>query len=95
MERNTLQKLSSTLRERDPEPGEYLTDGFRLYRVIVLRALNEETLVELEDCRTLDVWLVRIDELNSLRRVRGPNAGLPDRREWASSWSAPGSRPGW
>jgi len=90
MERNMLQKLSSTLRERDPEPDDYLTDGFRLYRVIVLRALNEERLAELEDCRTLDIWLVRIDELNSLRRVRGPNARLADRRDPASSWSAPG-----
>jgi hypothetical protein len=95
MKRDTLQELATTVWERDSQPGEYLTDGFRLYRVVVSRVFHEERLVELEDCRTLDVWLVSADELSSLRPVRGPKAGLADRRDPASSWSTPGSGPEW
>ncbi len=94
MDRTTLQKLSTALSERDPEAGEYLTDGFRLYRVAAIRVFNEETLVEIEDCRTLDLLLVSADEINSLRRVRAPQAEFPNPRDRASSWSSPGSDPG-
>jgi hypothetical protein len=90
MGRTTLQKLSGGLWERDPEAGEYLTDGFRLYWVVGIRVFNEETLVEIEDCRTLDVLLVSVDEINSLRRVHTPEAELTDTRDRASPWSPPG-----
>jgi hypothetical protein len=95
MKRDTLQELATMVWERDSQPGEYLTDGFRLYRVVVSRVFQEERLVELEDCRTLDVWLVGADELSSLRPVRGPKAGPADRRDPASSWSTPGSGREW
>jgi hypothetical protein len=95
VKRDTLQEVATTVWERDSEPGEYLTDGFRLYRVVVSRVFHEKRLVELEDCRTLDVWLASADELSSLRPVRRPKAGLADRRDPASSWSTPGSGPEW
>jgi hypothetical protein len=75
MERDTLPEPAARAWEQDSEPGEYLTDGFRLYRMVVLRLVGEERLVELEDCRTLDIWLVSADELESLRPVR-PQAQL-------------------
>jgi hypothetical protein len=95
MERDTPRELATTVMERNSEPGEYRTDGFRLYRVIVSRVFHEERLVELEDCRTLDVWLVPAEELGSLRRVRGPNAGVPGGQDRDSSWPTPGSGSRW
>jgi hypothetical protein len=38
--------------------------------VVVLRVFNDEKLVELEDCATLDVWLVSLEDLSTMRRVR-------------------------
>lgn len=75
MDTKRLRRLSKTVSEGGPEPDHYLTDERKLYRVIVLRVFSDEMLVELEDCATLDVWLVNPDELSSLRRVRGPRAG--------------------
>ena len=45
MKRDTLQELATMVWERDSQPGEYLTDGFRLYRVVVSRVFQEERLV--------------------------------------------------
>lgn len=53
-----------------PQPDQYLTDGHRLFRVVVVRAFSDEELVELEDCATLDVWLVSAEEVGSLEPVR-------------------------
>ena len=70
MDTTRLQRLSSAVSRHDPEPDQYLTDGRKLFRVVVLRVFNEEELVELEDCATLDIWLVSPDEVRRLRRVR-------------------------
>jgi hypothetical protein len=72
MDTKRLRRLSNTVSEGRPEPDHYLTDERKLYRVIVLRVFDDEMLVELEDCATLDVWLVRADELTSMRRVGAP-----------------------
>ena len=61
MDTTRLQRLSSAVSRHDPEPDQYLTDGRKLFRVVVLRVFNEEELVELEDCATLDIWLVSPD----------------------------------
>ena len=61
---------TTRLSRHGPEPDQYLTDGRKLFRVVVLRVFNDEELVELEDCATLDVWLVSPDEVRCLRRVR-------------------------
>jgi hypothetical protein len=75
MDTTRLQRLSSTVSRQDPEPDQYLTDGRKLFRVVVLRVFNDEELVELEDCATLDVWLVSPDEVRCLRRVRRSRPG--------------------
>ena len=52
--------------------GAYLTDGHSLFRV--LRGLPQEpTLRLLEDCRTLDLELVEIEELQAagVKRIFG------------------------
>lgn len=93
MEREALELVATTALGRDSERGEYLTDGFRLYRVVISRVFHEERLVELEDCRTLDVCVVPADQLSSLRRVRPADprpSGPPDS---TPSWLQ--SRPGW
>lgn len=75
MDTKRLERLSSALAGHAPEPDQYLTDGRKLYRVIVLRVFNDEELVELEDCETLDVWLVSSEDLSSMQRVRRRGAG--------------------
>lgn len=55
-----------------PRPGGYLTNGRRLYRVLVTLFNEGETLIELEDCATLDVWIVTSEEVESMRMVRIP-----------------------
>lgn len=51
-------------------PGAYMTDERTLFRVLARRTIAEETLVELEDCATLDVWLVTMSEVARMRVVR-------------------------
>lgn len=63
-------------------PGFYLTDEVSLFRLgCRLRTPGRGVLVELEDCKTLDLILLPMSELRSkhLRRVRhaGPAAGRP------------------
>jgi hypothetical protein len=54
-----------------PTPGTYLTDERRLLRVVSRRTgASEAALVEVEDCSSLDVWVIQADELSRLRRVR-------------------------
>jgi hypothetical protein len=55
------------------EPGRYLTDGVRLYRVVAaLASPSGRAMVELEDCRSLEVVLMPADQLDplALRAVR-------------------------
>lgn len=55
-------------------PDAYLSDERRLFRVLDRRTVDEETLIELEDCATLDVWLVTMGEVARLRVVRAVEA---------------------
>jgi hypothetical protein len=52
------------------EPGTYLTDGRGLFRIVTLRVIDGEALVELEDCATLATWLVTETEVAALDEVR-------------------------
>jgi hypothetical protein len=51
-------------------PGAYMTDERRLFRVLARRTIGEETLIELEDCATLDVWQLTLKQVARLRPVR-------------------------
>lgn len=57
-------------------PGSYLTDTRTLFRVVSRYAVANETLVELEDCLTLDAWLVPAHEVLALRAIRLERAAL-------------------
>jgi hypothetical protein len=70
--------LSQLVRPETLAPGGYLTDERKLFRVIDRRAMLEETLIELEDCTTLDVWLVTPEEVAELRPVGALEADQPD-----------------
>lgn len=50
--------------------GGYLTDECKLFRVVGRHTLDGQRLIEIEDCLTLDVWLVSIAELQPLRLIR-------------------------
>lgn len=50
-------------------PGDYLTDGYKLFRVLDHHRFDSEALVETEDCQTLDVWLISPAEVAPLRPV--------------------------
>jgi hypothetical protein len=47
------------------QPGSYLTDGRRLLRIV--SNVSDDALCAVEDCRNLDLMLVPVDELDSLR----------------------------
>ena len=53
-----------------PASGSYLTNERRLLRVLGQHAGSDDGLVEVEDCSTLDVWLLEAEELAPLRQVR-------------------------
>jgi hypothetical protein len=59
---------------RDPHrmrPGQYVTDGTRLLRIVTaLERRAQGGLIELEDCRSLELILIRIEDLGQLRRVQ-------------------------
>lgn len=58
----------------DDERGRYLTDGVHLYRAI--GAFGEAGgLVGLEDCRSLEVILLRAEDVRRLRAVKHHGAG--------------------
>ena len=49
----------------DPDmPGRYMTDGDQLFRILGPAAVRN-SYIELEDCRTLEVWLVDARDLRS------------------------------
>ncbi len=60
---------AGSVREGDGEPGRYLTDGIDLYRYLGVISTGMGQMVELEDCRTLDVVLLPIGALHT-RRLR-------------------------
>lgn len=57
-------------------PGAYMTDEQSLFRVLTRRTVGVETLIELEDCTTLDVWQLTVSEVARLRPVRAANGDL-------------------
>jgi hypothetical protein len=60
-----------------PEADRYLTDGINLYRVVdALRAAPGRVIVGVEDCHSLELILVRAEELRALglRPVRPAGA---------------------
>ena len=57
-------------------PGSYLTDDRTLFRIVSRYVVANETLVELEDCLTLDTWLVSAHEVVALRAIRPEGAAL-------------------
>ena len=73
-----------------PRIDQYLTDGRGLFRVVtLLPAVDDAALVELEDCRTLDVVLVPARELFArLRDIAGRDRSRSPR-------SVSGQRVGW
>jgi hypothetical protein len=49
----------------DPDmPGRYVTDGERLFRLLGPAAVRNN-FIEIEDCKSLEVWLVDARELRS------------------------------
>jgi len=69
--------LNSTIHRQEIEvPADtYLTDGSRLYCVLD-NAGTPQRMVTLEDCLTLDVFLIDARTLATLQRVMTP-AGVP------------------
>ena len=77
-----MPKLLITEPERsgDLRPGSYLTDGWRLFRVISqFSPRSARVFAALEDCRTLEVRPYSPDELYAmrLRPVTMPVAAVP------------------
>jgi hypothetical protein len=64
-----LARVADTAAGDQGRPGRYLTDGLVLYRYIgtVVSGLGE--MVELEDCRSLELTWLPIGELRYLRAV--------------------------
>jgi hypothetical protein len=55
--------------EHDGRAGDYLTDGVELYRSLGAITLGPCRMIGLENCRSLDVVLIAVDELRR-RRLR-------------------------
>ncbi len=70
--------LNSTIHrpEIDVPADTYLTDGSRLYCVLD-SAGAPQRMMALEDCLSLDVFLVDARKIATLQRVKRP-AGVPD-----------------
>ena len=63
MPTTTTQPTLSLAVYDDPDlPGRYLTDGEHLFRVLGPGVVRK-SYIEIEDCRTLEVWLVDSREL--------------------------------
>jgi hypothetical protein len=53
--------------DREPQAARYLTDGSNLYRIVDgLGSSFGETVIGLEDCRTLEVILIALEDLRAL-----------------------------
>ena len=73
---------SDTTYELATRDSPYLTDGVNLYRIVAELAGGDGPMVEIEDCRSLEVVLLPVDEMprDGLWPVR-PTGGLrSDRR---------------
>jgi hypothetical protein len=55
--------------DHDGQSGGYLTDGVELYRSLGAITLGPCRMIGLENCRSLDVVLIAVDELRR-RRLR-------------------------
>jgi len=55
--------------DHDGQSGGYLTDGVELYRSLGAITLGPSRMIGLENCRSLDVSLIAVDELRR-RRLR-------------------------
>lgn len=53
--------------DHDGQAGDYLTDGIELYRSLGAITLNPCPMIGLENCRSLDVVLIAVDELHRRR----------------------------
>jgi hypothetical protein len=53
-----------------PEPGRYFTDGTGLYRRLGSVGSGRNTMIELEDCRSLEIVLLTLGEFRA-RTLRG------------------------
>src|SRR4051812_40891183 len=61
----TSQPPQRMARYDDPDlPGRYMTDGEHLFRLLGSAAVRNNY-IEIEDCRTFEVWLVDARELRS------------------------------
>ena len=79
-------KMQATRSIDAGQAGGYLTDGVELYRSLGPITLGPSRMIGLENCRSLDVVLIAIDELRG-RRLRpvipatdaptGPPPSLP------------------
>ena len=55
--------------DQDGRAGGYLTNGIDLYRLLGAITLGPSSMVGLENCRSLEVSLIAVDDLRS-RRLR-------------------------
>jgi hypothetical protein len=55
--------------DHDGHAGGYLTDGVELYRSVGAIRLGPSRMIGLENCRSLDVVLIAVEELRR-RRLR-------------------------
>jgi hypothetical protein len=65
----SIPALAEAIHEQTEETSLYFTDGISLYRFLGAAAHGMGEMVELEDCRSLDVAVVPIGDLHA-RRLR-------------------------
>ena len=75
----TIRHLANADADRAREAGRYLTDGVDLYRSLGAITSGMGEMVGLENCRSLDVVLLPIDELRA-RRMRAVSPADADQR---------------
>jgi hypothetical protein len=77
-----LARVVGTIADDHGRSGRYLTDGLTLYRYIGIVASGMGRMVELEDCRSLELTWLPIRQLRRLRAViptpSGQRTGPPD-----------------
>jgi hypothetical protein len=68
--------------DRDAQAGSYLTDGVNLYQSLSAIVRGPSHMVGLEECRSLDVVLIPIEELHNrgLRPVIPASAAANEQR---------------
>jgi hypothetical protein len=64
--RDRPRDMTATI-DREPQAARYLTDGSNLYRIVDgLGSSFGDTVIGLEDCRTLEVILIALEDLRTL-----------------------------